>query len=83
MRTDILCRHCEKFKAQPDRKGLCWSCSQVPAIRDHYASESKFAPARARREETMEDVERIVAEQMQCLPAWWEGEAKKGIGPRT
>jgi hypothetical protein len=38
----MLCRHCQKVKANRPR-GLCWSCYYTPGVRDLYPSTSKFA----------------------------------------
>lgn len=36
------CRHCGKYKAAFQRKGLCYRCSTTPEIRRQYATASPF-----------------------------------------
>ncbi|HLW65419.1 MAG TPA: hypothetical protein VKS79_08890 [Gemmataceae bacterium] len=38
----MLCRHCQKSKANRPR-GLCWSCYYAPGVRELFPSTSKFA----------------------------------------
>jgi hypothetical protein len=38
----MLCRHCQKTKANRPR-GLCWSCYYTPGVREQFPSTSKFA----------------------------------------
>lgn len=67
----ILCKHCVRRKADYGRKGLCFKCGTTPAICRLYRSTSKHDPHKEDFE-TMEDVERIIAEQMAMpLPRWW------------
>lgn len=66
----ILCRHCAERRVNRPR-GLCWVCFYTPGVRERYPVGSKYAP---KAEPTAAEVEACVAEQMACLPAWWEGE---------
>ncbi len=70
MAEQPLCRHCgEKLANRP--RGLCRKCYFSPA-RDLYPATSKYAnKGYERHEPTEEEVEATVAEQMKCLPAWW------------
>jgi hypothetical protein len=34
--TAPLCKNCDRRKAQPGRRGLCWTCSLDETIRDRY-----------------------------------------------
>ena len=62
-----LCLHCQK--RGPNRpRGLCWICHADKAICAKYPPLVRYAD---RPEETMADVEALIAEQMQNLPAWW------------
>ena len=38
----IVCKHCGQSR-YPKQRGLCWTCSQDPAVRNRYPSTSKFA----------------------------------------
>ena len=65
-----LCRHC-KVKPVRRPRGLCWACYYSPGIRASYPSANKFY---SRVDQTKEEVDRIVEEQMKCLPEWWDKE---------
>lgn len=67
----MICRHCQKRNVNRPR-GLCWSCYHDPAILPLYPPSSKYAPLSWLPEPTEEELDAIIAEQMQCLPAWWE-----------
>ncbi len=69
--TAAACRHCGKRRVNRPR-GLCWQCYYAPGVKDLYPSTSKFASKSARgHEPSAEEVEKMVAEQMKCLPPWW------------
>jgi hypothetical protein len=73
-----LCRHCGKNK-QARRKGLCWGCSQKPAVRAMYRSESKHAPRETNDGAgrwTEAELDAMIAEQMANLPPWWDEEGR-------
>lgn len=72
----MLCRHCQVKNANRPL-GLCWTCYYKPGVRALYPSTSKYAPKRhgsAHREPTEAELDAIIAEQMKCLPAWWNKE---------
>lgn len=84
------CLHCGPTHRALAARGLCWLCSQKPAVRRLYP---RFAYPKVRaktprsasygREPSAEEVERIVAEQMkpENLPTWWiDEERKQGRG---
>lgn len=62
-----LCRHCGKEPANRPR-GLGWSCYSTPGVRELYPSGNLNL---ARRDETMEELDRMEAEQRRNLPSWW------------
>ncbi len=69
-----LCRHCQAEPVTRPR-GLGWKCYYTPGLREQYQSNSRYATSTARGEakdmETLEDVDRIIAEQYKRLPDWW------------
>ena len=68
-----LCRHCLRHKVSRPR-GLCWTCYYKPGVRDLYPATGKFAP---KPEPTEEELERMIAEQSQSLPSWWDRASPK------
>lgn len=40
--TPVSCRHCRRRKRQQGRRGLCWTCAQVPEVRLSYPSAMKL-----------------------------------------
>jgi hypothetical protein len=68
------CRHCGYEKANRPR-GLCWVCHKDLDIRKQYPSSSKYSPVKD-DEPTQEEVDATVAEQMECLPDWWDYETR-------
>lgn len=56
-----LCRHCETYVVSRSR-GLCHRCYYRREIRDLYPAQ--WTP----REETMEDLDRLVAERLPTMP---------------
>ncbi len=73
------CRHCRKTRDIRAR-GLCPACYARPEIKALYPPLQEQAPRP--RDETMEDLDRLVAQQMQNLPPWWD-EDGNGHAPRT
>ncbi len=64
------CKHCHRRKVTRPR-GLCYACHQTPAIKVLYpVSSSSRVPlcCRATREETEEDLDRMIAEQLPTMP---------------
>ncbi len=78
----MKCKHCHKNSTR--QRGLCWGCYKDRTIRDQYPSESKYNPKRfgfkADHEPTEEELEATIAEQRQCLPAWWDEETRRMLG---
>lgn len=72
LRSHSRCRHCQRrFSCKP--RGLCSTCFADMSIREQHA------PLKERpREPTEAELETMIAEQMACLPAWWDKEARKG-----
>ena len=67
------CRHCRRPKVH--KNGLCSSCYRKPEVRHLY---SRWRGGKQGGEEpTAEEVERIVAEQMKCLPPWFNKEPRE------
>ncbi len=78
----IDCLECKQSRANYAR-GLCATCFRTPGVKDKYpirhrgygrskAVRQEAEAERARlKKETMEDLERMIAEQMTCLPDWW------------
>jgi hypothetical protein len=80
------CRHCEKPLGRRcgAGRGLCWTCYRLPDVRAQYcryvAGPRVGGGKRERPEEdepTAEEIERMVAEQMANLPAWWDEEFER------
>ncbi len=66
MATRPKCENCGKNVASRPR-GLCSACYFNPKVRDqHRTTSGKY------EEPTMTELEATIAEQMKCLPAWWE-----------
>lgn len=59
-----LCRHCEA-KVVSRSRGLCHSCFYRREIRDLYQPQCK---SRHDTEETLEDLERLIAERYPTMP---------------
>lgn len=70
-----LCQHCSAPKAVRPRK-LCCRCYDKQSIRNLYprAVQSYYD----RREETLEELEALIAEQRANLPRWWHDHDPKG-----
>ena len=70
----MMCRHCKRNGVKPNGKRsgyLCFRCHEDPVIKAMYKPAKVVTRANANAE-TMEDIERIIAEQMQCLPDDWD-----------
>lgn len=63
------CKHCGTPYKWLAGRGLCQSCHRNPEIKALYPllQNRQHSP----KEETLEDLERLIAEQMRNLPAWW------------
>lgn len=64
---------CGRKHNQTGKRGLCYHCYRVPAIRD-------ATPRICRRAddgETMAQLDARIAAAMQCLPAWWARESRR------
>lgn len=59
-----VCVHCKQRELLLPR-GLCSLCYQKPKVRGMYPRVPDPLP------ETEEDLDRLIAEQMECLPKWW------------
>ena len=77
------CVHCGAVRVVRAR-GLCYPCyarvrPQYPRLVSGLAIGDKRAPA---GEPTEAELERTIAEQMRCLPAWWWADvARMNGGP--
>lgn len=76
--TTPKCQHCDNPGTRP--RGLCVRCYNNPRIRQQYPSTSKFS-RRMDHEPTAEEVERMVAEQMENLPDWWPAPGEVDLDP--
>jgi len=73
---DAPCKHCNRPPGKTRmRKGLCSGCYEKPWIRVRYPATNPQAYERQENQETMEQLDAIIAEQMKCLPKWWKQEA--------
>lgn len=63
------CRHCGRNKASRPR-GLCHGCYLDKTVRAKHEPRRHVPPG-----ETMAEVEAVIAEQMLCLPIWWDTDA--------
>jgi len=72
---DKPCKHCRKPpEAHHMKRGLCQACYMRPWIRNRYPSLDKARGERQESRITMEELDAIIAEQMKCLPSWWNKE---------
>lgn len=69
LRVKAICANCKNERLIIAR-GLCSTCYFTKDIRVLYTRRKNSGPRGG--EPTAEEVERVVAEQMRCLPAWWE-----------
>jgi hypothetical protein len=67
------CLHCG-LRTGTRPRGLCPKCYDIGSVRERYPSASNYAP---RPEPTEAEIEAMVAEQMACLPPWWDRETRK------
>lgn len=65
----IVCLHCRDPRLPVKCRGLCRICWSQH--RDKYLSKNA-RPNDA--EPTQEELDRMISEQMTCLPKWWHGE---------
>ena len=84
----MKCVHCGKDRCVYGR-GLCGRCYYTPGLRERYpylprprsAAAEKQArepqPLRFEAEMTADEVERMVAEQMECLPDWFHRDMRE------
>jgi hypothetical protein len=65
-----LCPHCGKNLAQKSRGGICDPCYRIPRIRRMYKKDRPAGKPRgeAKKQETMEDLERQIAEREPTMP---------------
>lgn len=66
------CAHCKREDVQVRARGLCSRCYSRRSIRDLYPAQFGFVLRKPERQETEADLDRIIAEQRQCLPKWWD-----------
>ncbi len=57
--------------------------ARVSSVKERICKERNYRNASVASEETMEDVERIIAEQMLCLPKWFHNDTTKMQGMRV
>jgi hypothetical protein len=62
-----MCRHCKKRAAGRSRR-LCNPCRKDPVALALFPAKHRGGPA---PEPTMEELDRIEAEQRKKLPKWW------------
>ncbi len=65
------CLHCKADRRLRSR-GLCYTCYEHPEIRAQYPTLCRHWLKH--HDETMEEVEALIAEQRRCLPKWWDRE---------
>ena len=68
----MTCRHCGQGGYMRPR-GLCHRCYSQPAIREQYPTNRGYHAA---GDQTMEELEAIIAEQSRQLPDWWDRETR-------
>lgn len=68
-----LCLHCGKKPGNRPR-GLCATCYANTSIRSLHPP--KQLPPELDPDATEEQLNAVIAEQMQCLPPWWDESAK-------
>lgn len=67
--NDGLCGHCRQHEQEAGKFGLCGECYKIPAVFRRFMG--REAKRRAAYEPTEQEIEALVAEQMQNLPDWW------------
>ena len=75
----MICRHCARSVRNIQARGLCYRCYGDRDIREMYPK-SPVGPgqrfgAPAPREPTLAELDVMIAEQMKCLPDWWDRES--------
>lgn len=71
--SETRCLYCSRPRGCGGNRGLCSKCYSNKRIRGLFpAKRTKLCEA-----ETAEEVEALVAAQMQCRPAWWDRETSK------
>lgn len=68
MKEKAPCRHCGNVRSLRPR-GLCVRCYFNPAVREKH---QKRLAMNGPEPQTVEEVEQMIAEQMKCLPSWWD-----------
>lgn len=70
----MQCLNCEKRDAVYGMKGLCRKCHAIPAVRAKYPKLPSTKPCNTTgtAEPTMEQLDALIAEQMESLPEWWD-----------
>jgi hypothetical protein len=71
------CLHCERERYIQGR-GLCGTCHGKPEVRDRYAP-SHHGRIGDWSEPTAEELDRMIAEQLTDLPAWWHAEERRKV----
>ncbi len=66
------CINCHVRKSFYGGRGLCRFCYDQPSVRRLYPKLERPALAG----ETAADLDALIAQQMKCLPAWWNAEHK-------
>lgn len=68
------CVHCGLRRGQPRRRGLCERCYGDKDVRRLYRrADGRYDQC----EPTEAELERMIAEQMANLPAWWPKDGQK------
>ncbi len=70
-----MCLHCEEKESNRPR-GLCAKCHGNKSVRRLY----RWVVHADTNEETMEEIDRMIAEQMECLPDWWPEQGEVDYG---
>lgn len=68
-----VCPHCKERKGRRGNRGLCEVCYDDRDVRAQYPDARKQNGREC--ELTEAELEALIAEQMQCLPDWWERDA--------
>lgn len=65
------CHHCNREVSYQLKRRLCKACYTKPAIQEQYPP---LRPGRrtSEPEPTMEQIDKLIAVQMQSLPKWWD-----------
>lgn len=71
----MKCLHCESKNAKYGHRGLCYPCYMTPGVKEKYPrgwGTTNVPTGMTNANPTMDELDALVAEQMQCLPDWWE-----------